>query len=116
MDFTPSSFEMDARILNTVATMLYTTDSRSALAQAGYKGYDYRKRLHASFFHEKEQGIFETSTLKKSKMQKNMQESNAQSRLHFKITGPYNVIGTKSDKSRQWSLTITVFIDRCTKE
>lgn len=50
MNFTPSSFQMRARILKRLPAMFDKTESRSALAQASYKRFVCRKGQFATVF------------------------------------------------------------------
>ena len=102
-NITPSSRTMRVRLLKRPATMFDKADSRSARARAAYKRYADRSATHVPIF-EKDDFVLIRRPPTEAKTTQERDENIAQSKLRYRMTGPYRVVSATPE-------TVTIDLD-----
>lgn len=90
MEFIPSSYQMRTSVLKRLTEMFCKTDIHPALALLAYKECVDRKLRYTKDFH-KGDNICLKRPPTEAKTQKEKEENILQSKVRFKLTGPYEV-------------------------
>ena len=114
---TPSSRTMRAHLLKRLSTMFDKADSISARARARYKRYADRSIKLEAVFNPGDFVLLQRPP-SEAKTAEEKEENVAQSKLHYKMTGPYKVISatTETVTIMQDGDVVTVSNDRCVKD